>query len=268
MLPKNYKESLICLENACKILNFHFEYADKDKILAKVVLPSGRLLFFMHNKNPFNDLVSAQICKDKALQYELLDKEGINQPKTFSYFNPLSENSFSEYKTFQDINQVKKHIISNFDYPFVLKKHDSSLAKDVYLVSNQQELNDLLEYYFQPNLFCILLAQEYLKGTEYRVISFDGEVLLTYNKSQKFQTPNKQVPKKLNNQDLLKKIADVIAKIQKIIPARFLGTDLFVCQDGSIKILELNSNPACFYYNEYNGRADFTEVYLKCLQRY
>ena len=271
MLPNNFKESLICVQNACQKLGYTFQYQDKNQILAKVILPNHQFLYFLHNKNPFNNYTSSKICNDKDLTYQILNQTNLNQPFTRSYFNPLHKTEFDEYKQFTDVLSIYNDILANFTFPFIIKKHNSSLSQSVYKIQSPQDLNTTLENYFRPDEFCILLVQDFIQGTEYRVIAFDGEVLLAYNKSQKFQNlqlKSLNPPQKVTCQKLLEQFNKISQIICKEISVRFIGIDVFVDQSQDLVIIEVNSNPACFYYNKFNGREDFTEVYLKCLQKY
>ncbi len=262
MLPRNYEESLHCVEKACQIAGLSFKYIDSQKILAKVTYQSGKELYFLHNKNPFNSYMSARICQDKSLQHTLYQKNGIKHPKTKSYFSPLAPKSFSKYKKFHSLKEVETDILSNFSFPFILKKNQSSLSKDVFKVMTKQELEELLKKYFQPNKHEILVIQEYIQGREVRVISLKGNPLLAYTKGTKFSLTDLK-PLKLNTEEF----EGISAQIYKHLHVDFSGIDLIQNEKG-IFVIETNSNPACFYYNKHNGRDDFIQVYLKCLQEY
>lgn len=261
MLPHNFKESLICVQKACQLAGLSFKYKDKDQILAEVTYPNSEKLFFIHNKNPFNSFTSARVCQDKALQAELYELATIPHPYTKSYFNPKISSAFNEYKHFQNINDIRSDILQNFEFPFFLKKNISSLSKGVHLVSNSKELDELLDQYFLADSD-IIIIQSKITGQEYRVVSWKGEPLLAYKKGNKF-SKNSHKAEKVDPQRFEK----LTQSIHQALNINFFGADVIETKKG-LFLIETNPNPACFYYNKFNGREDFTQVYLKCLQGY
>lgn len=262
MLPNNYQESLICVEKACQLAGLSFRYLDQDKIMAEVVYPDLTNLFFIHNKNPFNNFTSARVCQDKSLQAQIYSKSNIQHPKTKMYFNPLASKSFNNYKQFQNIDTLKKDIIISFSYPFFLKKNISSLSKDVHLIRNEEDLENHISRYFTQNSTNILIIQSQIIGQEYRVISWRGFPLLAYEKGSKF-SKYKPIARKLDPAQF----QEIANKIYKTLNIDFCGIDI-IKSNNKLYVLETNANPACFYYNKHNGREDFTQVYLRCLQEY
>lgn len=261
MLPSNFQESLICIEQACHMAGLSFNYVDKHKILAEVIYPNQEKLFFVHNKNPFNNFTSARICRDKTLQAELYSKYNILHPHTKSYFNPTLSSYYDQYKSQNTVQDVCQDIIANFSFPFFFKKNISSLSRDVHFIENKDQLINYLNQYFN-NDANIILIQAPVKGQEYRVVSWRGKPLLAYKKGNKFSR-NPYHAEKVNPE----KFKSVISQIYKSLDINFFGADVIESEDG-LYVLETNPNPACFYYNKYHGREDFTQVYLRCLQEY
>jgi glutathione synthase/RimK-type ligase-like ATP-grasp enzyme len=264
MQPKNFKESLYCIEKACYQAGLSFEYLFDSDFIAQATYPNQENLIFLHNKNPFNSYISSRICQDKDLQHKFYTKDNIPHPKTKSYFNPKSPAEFLEYSSFQSVQSIKEDILKNFQFPFLFKKNRSSLSKDVFLVQTPAKLQALLDKYFQPQKYELILIQEYIPGTEYRIISWKGEPLLAYTKKNKFSPNSSKSPQKVEPLQF----KEICQKIYSSLQVNFCGIDLMVKADQSQIILETNANPACFYYNKHHGRQDFTQVYLKCLQEY
>jgi glutathione synthase/RimK-type ligase-like ATP-grasp enzyme len=263
MHPKNYKESLVCVEQAASRAGLSLNYLDKHQVMAEISLPNKGVLRFIHNKNPFNNYISTRICQDKSLQNNLYKKASILHPNTRSYFNPLSPEQYLEYADLKSIKAISQDILHNFEFPFVLKKNNSSLSKDVYLVESVSQLRELLGVYFKPGKTEIIVVQDYIPGVEYRVISLKGEPLLAYTKMGKFTKSKNPAQKTPTTQ-----FQDISKQIFKTLQVNFCGIDLIKSLDGKVYVLETNANPACFYYNKHNGREDFIQVYLKCLQQY
>lgn len=262
MLPKNYQESLICLQQAAHQAGFSFEYLDKHRVVAEIKTTNSTLRC-IHNKNPFNSYIATRICQDKSLQHLLYEKFNINHPKSVSYFNPLAPEPFQIYSNFKTIQQVQNDILTKFEFPFIFKKNNSSLSKDVYLVKNESQLAELLCRYFLPQKNEMIIVQEFVAGTEYRVISLKGEPLLSYTKKGKF-TNQPSPPQKVLN----KTFSKLASKVYQALQVNFCGIDIIKSPQGQFYVIETNANPACFYYNKYQGREDFIQVYLRCLQEY
>lgn len=261
MLPNNYQESLICIQEACKKAGLSFKYIDTGNILAEVEINDHQKFFFIHNKNPFNTFSAARVCQDKAIQADLYKQANILHPKTKSYFNPNVKKEFQKYSTHSSISQIIYDIDLNFSFPFFLKKNISSLSKDVHLVENKVNLESLLHHYFS-NDTNIIVIQTKIIGQEYRVISLKGKPLLAYKKGNKFSQHNHKAEKVSPI-----KFEKITKQIHKALNTDFFGADVIENEKG-IYLIETNANPACFYYNKHNGREDFIQVYLKCLQVY
>lgn len=268
MLPKNFNQSLECVQKAAQQLGWPFSFVDKDKVLLEVQTPTQPLRF-LHNKNPFNNFISARICQDKSLQHQLYIQNQIPTPKTFIFHNPNQKQAFQIYSQYDSTHEIISQIESQLDYPLIIKKNISSLSKDVHYIAATDDLKSILNNYFQSQDPVIILAQEFVIGEEYRLVQLNGDLLLAYNKNNhKFTKQPLTPPQKVIDQQILDKFQKITEQIHQSLQINFAGIDLIIDEKDQIRVLETNPNPACFYYNKYNGSEDFIQIYLQCFQQF
>jgi glutathione synthase/RimK-type ligase-like ATP-grasp enzyme len=266
-----YLQSLQCVEQAASNLNLRTEFSTKDKLMLDVYLPN-QILRFWRNKNPFSNYTANKICRDKAYQAEIFNKFGVPQPQNAIYHNPKGPNAEGN-----SISGIVREIEQQFTYPIVLKKHSSSLAKGVHLAQSRRQLKKILRKYFKKNLHRILVVQEFIPGREFRCISYKGKPMLAYEKVSELSLQELTQKGDLNplhsgratkvtNDVLLEQFAAVSDQIYKALQANFFGADIIISQDGQINIIEVNSHPACSFYNHFYGQEDFVRIYQTILE--
>jgi len=272
----NYlKESLVCLQKAAEILGLSTKFLSKDKLILEIKTPQQNLRFWL-NQNPFNNVVAAKIGRDKVYQAELLSSSSILIPKTFSFFNPHYQGDFQVNNNKKNLQQISSEITSKLEaFPIIIKENDSSLAKGVYLIQNEVDLQEILSQLFKKTDLSIFLAQEYLQGREFRVIAFRGKVFLAYekisiqNQKQRFEQSDLNplhsgLAQKVDHQAFQSLAQEVYTSLQ----IDFVGLDIIQIENNNLYVIEANANPACFLYNKSNGREDFIQLYRQVLQAF
>lgn len=278
---KVYLENLECVEQACHNLGLQYRRFGNLGQIVEVNNPrTGRTLRFWRNKNPFNHSMSTEICSDKVLQLDYFEEFNLPHPRSTIIYNPYSQTDIKNYAKYKNFKEIEEVLIEEYGFPFILKKHRSSLARHVYLIQKRQHLSLVLEHYLAPERKAVLLAQEYIQGREFRVIAYRGNVLLAYEKvSQKEQQSSKSANKdlnplhsgkaiKVNDHSLLEIFSNLSAKVFDKLHIDFCGMDIILNKQNEPFILETNSDPACYFYNSGNGRDDFTRIYQQCLTEY
>ena len=268
-------ESLQCLEIACDNLGLACEPVSEDGNVLRVIA-GRRMLYFMRNKNPFNDYVAGRLAEDKGYQYELFTQADLPTPDTMQLFNPLADARFDRYKTHYSIEEIVGAVEERFVYPLVVKKYRSSLAQGVFLEEDGGALAGRLQGLFESSGYLdnIVLIQEFVRGEEYRIVASRDELLLAYGKESEVgegtadlnplhQEDGRAV--KVEDGDLLERLRKLTAGVAGMIDLGFYAIDLIDGRDG-FRILELNPNPFCFFYNRDNGRADFVSIYERLLR--
>ena len=268
-------ESLQCVEIACQNREIACERITEDGNLLR--LAGKRPVYFMRNKNPFNDYVSGRLAEDKGYQYELFTRAGLPVPGTMQVFNPLADARFDRYKTHGSIEEIVAGAEERFVYPLVVKKYRSSLAQGVFLEQNGTALEQRLGMLFENSGFLdnIVLIQEYVRGPEYRIVASQGELLLAYGKESDeiggvdlnplHQADGRAV--KVEEGELLAAMRKLTIEVAGMIDLGFYAIDL-IHGEGGFRILELNPNPFCFFYNHDNGREDFVRIYEWLIGKY
>lgn len=261
-----YLQSMLCIQQAARNLNLATNFVTQDKLMLDVHFPNQSLRFW-RNKNPFNHFITNKICRDKAYQAELFTKYNIPQPKNAIYHNPKGPNSEGN-----SISGIVREIEQQFEYPVVVKKHASSLAKGVHLAQNKRQLKKALKQYFKPKKSSIVVIQQFIIGREFRCVAYKGKPLLAYEKvcdlsfqelSQKGDLNPLHSGKavKVTNDVLLEQFGIISEQIYHSIQANFFGADIIISKEGKLHLIEVNANPACSFYNHFHGQDDFVRVY-------
>lgn len=271
-------ESLACLSIAAEEEGFALEAASED---GNVVVVRGlrRPTYFLRNKHPFNDYVTARLAEDKAYQYELFTGAGLAVPLSLKVFNPLADERFHRYRTHSSVADVLSDVEDRFSYPVVVKRNQGSMAQGVYLETNREGFRARLSQLFESSgLFQnVLLIQTFVPGPEYRAVVGDGRLLLAYEK----QGPiDEEITDDLNplhrqggravrveDPNLLKALREIAESLYEVLPLGFCAIDLIAGEDGLV-ILEVNPNPVCYFYNSEYGREDFVAIYRDLLRQH
>jgi len=270
-------ESLVCLEEACRRLGADWELVSADGNVARA-RRGGRSLHFLRNKNPFNDYVAARLAEDKAYQDELFRRAGVPVPQTLRVFNPLADARFDRYRTHASIDQVVQAAEQRFAYPMVVKKCRSSLAQGVYLATDGAGLRGRLGELFENSGFLdnVVLVQEFVPGPEYRIVASGAELLLAYAKvsdsagdradlNPLHQADGRAV--RVREAGLLARLRALTEQVARVLDLGFYAIDVIDGPQG-LRVLEINPNPFCYFYNRTNGREDFIAVYMELLARF
>ena len=134
-------------------------YLDKDPYVASMLEDAGLRLF--------NKADAIRLCDDKMLTYLSLSGKGIRMPKTIP--GPLRYSK-------KDSDIFLNRIEASFSFPIVVKENYGSLGRNVYLVQNKSELEELenrLSY--SPRLYQELIASSF--GVDNRIIVIGGRAI-------------------------------------------------------------------------------------------
>jgi glutathione synthase/RimK-type ligase-like ATP-grasp enzyme len=269
-------ESLACVEQACRQLGVAWEAVSADGNVVRVHR-GGRSLHFLRNKNPFNDYVAGRLAEDKGYQYELFSRAAIPVPDTLQVFNPLADSRFDRYRTHASVDDIVGAAQSRFTFPVVVKKCHSSLAQGVYLEASAATLRRRLQELFENSGFLdnVVLVQQFVSGSEYRIVASRNQLLLAYAKvsdaggalhdlNPLHQADGRAV--RVDDSGLLERLRTLTAKVAGVLELGFYAIDLIDGPAG-LHVLEINPNPFCFFYNRTNGRDDFVRIYATLLER-
>ena len=268
------RESLACLEEACRRLGASFAPVTADGNVVRVER-GHRRAHFLRNKHPFNDYVAARLAEDKGYQHELFTQARVPTPRTLAVFNPLADARFDRYRTHASIAAAVAAVQSQLDFPVVVKKHQSSLAQGVFLERDAEGLSRRLQTVFESAGFLdnLVLVQQWVAGPEYRVVATRAELLLAYAKVSEAGAgagdlnPLHQADgraERVVDAALLERLRQLTAQVGPILDLALYAIDLIDTAAGFV-VLELNPNPFCFFYNRSHGRDDFVAIYTRLL---
>jgi dihydrofolate synthase/folylpolyglutamate synthase len=271
-------ESLRCLEIAADRTGLAVHAASDDGNVVRIDGPA-RSLYFLRNKHPFNDYVSARLAEDKAYQYELFLNAGLRVPYTMKLFNPYADERFNRYQEHATVDGLIDEIETRMAYPLVVKRSQGSFAQGVYLEYDREGLRERLELLFRHSGYLnnILICQSFVAGREYRAVASGREVLLVYEKQgpltaeagRDLNPLHRPGGKAVKVEDLvlLKSFGKVAECIAEVLELGFYAIDAIAGVDG-LSVLEVNPNPVCYFYNDSNGRSDFVEIYERLLRQF
>ena len=109
---------------------------------------------------------------------------------------------------------------------------------------------------------------------EYRIVASEAELLLAYEKTSDevggglnplHHASGRAV--KVGDEPLLAAMTELTRRVAAVIRLGFYAIDV-IDGPGGLRILELNPNPFCFFYNRSNGRGDFVAIYEHLLDKY
>ena len=268
-------ESLECLQLACQRRGLEWEFASANGHVLSLKRP-GPPVYFLRNKHPFNDYVTARLAEDKGYQFELFSRAGLLIPATMQVFNPFADDRFNRYKTHPSVAAIATEVEERFSYPVLVKKYHSSLAQGVYLEHSRDTLCRRLQLLCENSGYLdnVLLVQEYVEGPEYRIVASQGEMLLAYEKqgtggsedlNPLHHTSGQAV--QVEAEELLGPLRVLTAQVAGVLDLGFYAIDLIAGRQG-LYILEVNPNPFCFFYNRSNGREDFVRIYERLIEKF
>ena len=203
-------------------------YLDKDIYLATALEKAN---YYIINSSEF-----IRICDDKALTSVVCANLGIDAPKTIT--PPLIyETEISEDRS----NNFTNNVSNNFSYPVIGKLSFSSLGKGVYLLNNEEEVNDFYKNHFNVP-FVIQEFIEASKSISIRVIVINEQIVGAI--------------KRINEEDFRSNIGEnrseifvldekcfaFAANIAKKLHIKYAGIDILLDEFNNPKLCEINSN--------------------------
>lgn len=222
-------EVLAYIENGnirCKLLNYDFVlYLDKDRYVAELLERSGFRLF--------NSMKAITECDDKMLTHIKLSNSGINMPTTISSTLCYRDNGNRDY-----LRDVEKFL----GFPLIVKENYGSLGKQVYLVKNHAELEEIENKLIHiPHIFQKFISSS--RGKDYRLIVIGHRVVAYMKRENKnsylSNLATGGVASKVSLPNEYLKIAE---KASEILNLDYCGVDILEGENGEPILSEVNSN--------------------------
>lgn len=261
-----------CMTQACQRLQLNYRFIDTNH---NVILIEQDLLFQL-NRTPFNTESMAAICKDKEHQYQLLHPS-VNMPKTIGFLDYDCQANFHQYLLQHSQTQVIANIEAEFNYPVIIKPNRGSLGNNVFCCKNRQQLSMALTRIFdkQSQFYdYVAIAQEFVRPKEeYRVICFDGEPVLSYQRifgtaefgAKYWETDQGRT---LHNDSITNRVAEEFAPALNLKGLRYVGLDIILDQNNQLFLIELNSGPQVNHFVQNHGDEQIIQMYEKIFTSY
>ena len=192
-----------------------------------------------------NSRLTHLLCDDKWLNYVVMKKDGLNQPKT------------ALIKSERTLDVALKQIGNKF--PILLKTAKGTQGIGVIFIESEKSLIATLQLINKLDENSGVLIQEYIK-TDYdaRVMVFDNEVIATLKRpvlKGDFRSNISQgvEPTKLELTDLER---SECIKAAKSVKGKWLGVDFIPSKNRETEkpyIIEINSSPGTGHINELNN---------------
>lgn len=267
-----------CIRLACENLKIKHSFFDNNKNVIAVYL--DKPYFFVNCSTPFNDESTSRICKDKDFSYKIL-KDVIRMPKTISFYDPNREgNEHQIYIKEKNCKEITDKILKNFSFPIIIKRNFGAQGKNVFLCENKRKVLKALSNIYNKKTSgydYIALAQKYIEvNKEYRVIVFDKEILLVYEKdisNAKFKgniSPLHYENSKsiqVTDKKLISEISQFIKPIFEKINLKYTGLDIVIDKKNKFHLIELNTTPGFSHFIESNGEEEIIKVYEKIFKK-
>lgn len=222
-------------------------------------IDSYGLLYEVKNKSflrflsaiDFNRAECSKILKDKVFTYISLKRLGVKIPRGTYFVLGDSEYSCSPQEVVENLEAA--------NYPIIIKPNDSSLGKGITILRefNRKRIDTAISR--AQGYSRVIIAQEYLSGVEYRVVAVENEIIFIL---KKFKNPKHPVEIPISSEP---KFSNIVKTCMKHFGATVCGFD-FIVNKGSIKVLEINSNPFILQIKEYLSEKTF-DRYFSCLEQ-
>lgn len=191
----------------------------------------------------FNRKIPALVCDDKWLSFLECKKFNFPQP-----------NTSLNYK--------------DFEFPMIMKVRDSSFAKHVWLVNNEEEIK-MIKITLDEARRNKIIYQEFVKGSwgeSLRVLCIDKKVRFYY-----YRVNNDDFRANINRgahvvcmNELDEKIKELCEDVCEKLDLNYVGIDILFDEEKNPVICELNSNALTHGYKDYT-EVDIQEWYVKYL---
>ena len=200
-------------------------YLDKDRYVADMLERSGYRLF--------NSMSSIVKCDDKMLTHIELSNSEIKMPTSISSTLCYRDNGNRDY-----LDDVEKTL----GYPMIVKENYGSLGKQVYLINNRAELEQIEDKLIHiPHIFQQFISSS--RGVDYRVIVIGHKpVAFMKRENKNSYLSNLATGGTAYKVDLSKKYLDVAVKASKILCLDYCGVDLLIGPNDEPILSEVNSN--------------------------
>ena len=142
---------------------------------------NGKVKHIVGESLELNSAASSKIASDKFACFSVLVQNEIPSIQYHMIFNPETRSGYEN-------NDMKKAMILFHQYNerVILKANNSSEGKDVFYVTDAEELKRKIVEQFANQKDSVSICPFYDIGYEYRAIFLDGEIIFCYKKEKPY----------------------------------------------------------------------------------
>ncbi len=200
-------------------------YLDKDRFVARMLTKLGYRLF--------NNAEAIELCDDKMLTHIALSNYGLNMPLTISSTLCYRDDGNRDFL---------KHVEDKLSFPLIVKENYGSLGKQVYLVNNSSELQNIADKLIHtPHLY-----QEFIessKGKDYRLVVIAHRVIAYMERVNTHSyLSNLACGGEAHKVEIPDSYKEAAIKASEILGLDYCGVDILEGANHEPIISEVNSN--------------------------
>jgi D-alanine-D-alanine ligase-like ATP-grasp enzyme len=124
-----------------------------------------------------NRKASSFIARDKYFSKFFIKKHGYSVAEGKVVFR---KDWAEEFGNREDAFRLAKKYAKKIGYPLIIKPNSRSMGAGVFLISNERELSQKLNFLFKDSR--VVLVERYQPGKDYRVVVFDNKVFSAYER--------------------------------------------------------------------------------------
>lgn len=263
---------------ACQKLDIPYETFHYSQSLMRIKL--DKYYYFVNNRTPFNSEAINELFKDKEYTYLLL-KDKINMPRCLGFLSPFCSEEYTQYLVYENLTKITEEVRKNFALPVIVKKNRGFGGNNVFLAKTIEDIRGAFSEIFDvnsKNVDYVALAQEYIDIIhEYRVIVYQNEILLVYekDKSRATFTGNLSplhwegaIALHITDETLIREIQDFIEPIFSEMKINYAGFDIARDGDGKLWLIEINGTPNYNIFIRDNGEDIIVRMFETILSRF
>jgi glutathione synthase/RimK-type ligase-like ATP-grasp enzyme len=272
-------KQLQCLTTACEAIGLPYSFFD-DNHNCVAISVADKTLYFVNTATSFNRESESRIAEDKHFTYRLCRKD-VLMPKTVGYVDPFVAEEYREYVRLASYAEITQDILANNELPVIVKRNRGSKGSNVFLCRSVAEISKAVRVIFNhrsKNYDYVALAQEYIPiRHEYRAITFQGKVILLYEKDTSSATFTGNLSPlhwkhakaiQITNPKIIEDIQSFLSPFFTKLPLTFAGMDIAIDETQNIYLIEANTRPGFDYFIQEYGSATIVGMYETILTTY
>lgn len=228
---------------AAERLGYAFSDLDEGSGYLVEVEHDGRRVYLGDGKisaYPVNSATADHLARDKAFTNVVLGRAGLPHLGGQLFF---ANNRFREFR--DGSREIADHI-DRLSYPCFVKPNQGSKGRHAQSVRSASEMRAYVRE-IEAEIDQILV-QDIVEAEEYRVFVDHGEALFSYRKEKPVPDGPGNLAGGARPVEFTLEPPDTLASLalaaSKALDLKIAGIDIFVLLDGSVRIVEVNCNPA------------------------